>query len=333
LVSLADFDGLTPPKELKFERESFWIRMYNLPLACMGKTTGEKIRASVGVVEEVDVWEEAAGWGEYLRVKISIDLSSPLARGRMLHLQGRSNWVAFKYEKLPKFCYYCGVIKHGRSGCIEQGAGKKNGDEEGYPYGPWLRVAFPPRRGTGGDVRRGGRPTTEGQGKERPDKSSQPGAFQQRRPRTSEKESDGGGNSFLPNTSLQGEQSSMEGEQASMDREQPSMEKAHSAKAKGKAHSAKAKGNEGILHVNGAKVQYLGQWDSGAGRMVYEPIGASDCPNKLGEEILDQHHRPRVRSGSKEKTSEDAGPINVSPSIEVTDGLNKSSLRRYQRRQ
>lgn len=83
LVSLADFDGLTLSTELKFERASFWIRMYNLPLACTGKTTGEKIGASVGLVEEEDVCEDAAGWGEYLRVKVSIELSRPLARGRM----------------------------------------------------------------------------------------------------------------------------------------------------------------------------------------------------------------------------------------------------------
>jgi hypothetical protein len=81
LVSLVDFDGLTPPEELNFDYASFWIRMYNLPLACMGKSIGEKIGSSVGLVEEVDVLEEAAGWGEYLRVKVSIELSKPLARG------------------------------------------------------------------------------------------------------------------------------------------------------------------------------------------------------------------------------------------------------------
>jgi hypothetical protein len=320
LVSLADFDGLTPPKELKFERGSFWIRMYNLPLACMGKSTGEKIGASVGVVEEVDVWEDAAGWGEYLRVKVSIDLSSPLARGRMLHLQGRSTWVAFKFEKLPKFCYNCGVIKHGRSGCIEQGAGKKKGDEEGYPYGPWLRVAFPSRRGTGGEVRRGGRPTTGRQSKETPGRSPQPDAFQLWCPRTSENESDGGGNSIPPNPSLQKEQASMEKEQASMGREQASMEREQPNMET--ADSVKAKVKKGILHVNGPKVQYLGQWDVDAGRMVYELMRATDSPNKLGEEILDQQRHPRVRSVSKRQPSEEAAPNNVLPSLEDTEGLN-----------
>jgi hypothetical protein len=127
---LAEFDGLTPQADLNFERAVFWIRMYNLPLACMGKSIGEKIGSSVGLVEEVDVHEDAAGWGEYLRVKVSIELSKPLARGRMLNIQGRSIWVAYKYEKLPKFCYSCGIISHGRNGCCGQGTGKKSVDED-----------------------------------------------------------------------------------------------------------------------------------------------------------------------------------------------------------
>jgi hypothetical protein len=342
LVSLANFDGLTPPKDLKFERESFWIRMYNLPLACMGKTTGEKIGASVGLVEEVDVCEDAAGWGEYLRVKVSIGLSRPLARGRMLHLQGRSTWVAFKFEKLPKFCYKCGVIEHGRTGCNEQGAGKKNGDEEGYPYGPWLRVAFPPRRGTGGDVRREGRPTSGMQGWELPDKSSQSGASQQWRARSSEKESDGGGESSLPNPSLRREQLSKETE----DTLRAKLKAGILDRSKGRDNSdsnelirkgtVSKEGKESDrvesteeLNSNldgpssGPKAQYLGQWDSGAGRMVYEPIGVTYSPNKLGEEILYQQGHPRVWSGSKEKTREAVAWNNVSPSLEVDDGLSK----------
>lgn len=61
LVSLADFDGSTPLSQMEFERESFWIRMYNLPLACMGKDIGQKIGASMGTVEEVDISDDKVG--------------------------------------------------------------------------------------------------------------------------------------------------------------------------------------------------------------------------------------------------------------------------------
>ena len=77
-VSLADFDGITPPSQLKFEKVAFWVQMFNdLHLASMSKM-GKRIRASVGMEEEVDVDEDGVGWGEYLRVRIILDLSKPL---------------------------------------------------------------------------------------------------------------------------------------------------------------------------------------------------------------------------------------------------------------
>jgi hypothetical protein len=40
LFSVEDFDGATPPSEIPFERAAFWVRMLNMPLACMGAGCG-----------------------------------------------------------------------------------------------------------------------------------------------------------------------------------------------------------------------------------------------------------------------------------------------------
>lgn len=74
LFSVADFDGLTPPSQMVFDTASFWVRMYNLPLACMGREIGEQLVSTVGRVEEVDTVVDGIGWGEYLRVKIQINV-------------------------------------------------------------------------------------------------------------------------------------------------------------------------------------------------------------------------------------------------------------------
>jgi hypothetical protein len=52
LVSLADFDGLTPPTEIDFENAALWVRMFNLLLSCMSKEMGMRIRSYVVKVEE-----------------------------------------------------------------------------------------------------------------------------------------------------------------------------------------------------------------------------------------------------------------------------------------
>jgi hypothetical protein len=63
---------------------------------------------------ETDV--DGIGWGEYLRVRIRLDIMKPLARGRVLKLNGESSWIEFQYERLPTFCFRCGVIQHGAGG-------------------------------------------------------------------------------------------------------------------------------------------------------------------------------------------------------------------------
>jgi hypothetical protein len=65
-----------------------WSPLVNmLPLACMGKEIGIKIGSSVGLVEEIDIFDDEVGWGEYLRICVLLDLQKPLARGRKLHFQ------------------------------------------------------------------------------------------------------------------------------------------------------------------------------------------------------------------------------------------------------
>lgn len=54
LFLVEDFDGRTPPAKFTFGKASFWVRMFNLPLGCMGRDVGRKIGFSVGIVEEID---------------------------------------------------------------------------------------------------------------------------------------------------------------------------------------------------------------------------------------------------------------------------------------
>lgn len=48
---------------------------------------GFQIGASVGVDEEGDAVENGVGWGDFLRVRIKLDLSKPFPKGRMLKLK------------------------------------------------------------------------------------------------------------------------------------------------------------------------------------------------------------------------------------------------------
>jgi hypothetical protein len=73
--------------------------------------------------------------GEYLRVRIVIDLSKPLARVREINVKNNSLWVAFKYEEIPKFCFNCGVIRYGKRGCGNNGGRRSFRSERENPQG------------------------------------------------------------------------------------------------------------------------------------------------------------------------------------------------------
>jgi hypothetical protein len=142
---------------MDFENVSFWTRMFILPLSCMSAAMGHQIGKSVGIVEDVETEDDGVGWGTYLRVKIRLDIAKPLPRGRVLKINGSDTWVAFQYERLPKFCYHCGVIKHGVAGCLSRKGGIYHGDSSTQQFGCFLRVppynrSFPGKGGYGRSV-------------------------------------------------------------------------------------------------------------------------------------------------------------------------------------
>jgi hypothetical protein len=114
LFAVEDFDGLVTPSQMTFDTAAFWVRMFELPLACMNKEVGKTLGETVGEVEDVDTNDEGMGWGKFLRVRIRINLFKPLARGRMLRIKDRSYWIPFQYERLPRICFRCGLICHGK---------------------------------------------------------------------------------------------------------------------------------------------------------------------------------------------------------------------------
>ena len=69
LFVVKDYDGLAPPSKYPFDKAVFWVRMHNLPLACLSLTIGHQIGSSIGHVEEGDVDDGGMGCSKCLSVK------------------------------------------------------------------------------------------------------------------------------------------------------------------------------------------------------------------------------------------------------------------------
>jgi hypothetical protein len=68
----------------------------------------------------------------------------------MFKIKHRSVWIAFQYEKLLKFCFSCGIVRHGGASCSQSGGRLRHDASVETQFGPWLRAVSPSRR-QGGD--------------------------------------------------------------------------------------------------------------------------------------------------------------------------------------
>lgn len=73
-------------KDIKFDRSPFLIQIHRLPTMCQIKEVGMSIDATLGEVEKVDANEKGFCLGSYLRIRVSLDVSMPLCRGRKVRL-------------------------------------------------------------------------------------------------------------------------------------------------------------------------------------------------------------------------------------------------------
>ena len=126
---------------LTFHEAAFWVQIHGLPTLSQTRETGLRIGESLGKVEKVDVGEKGFSLGCFLRIRVTVDVSQPLSRGRIVRLgDSDSRWVEFKYERLPIFCYLCGKVDHDEKECVVwlHSAGVINAEDK--QYGPWLRA-------------------------------------------------------------------------------------------------------------------------------------------------------------------------------------------------
>lgn len=102
---------------------------------------GKLIGASLGRVEEVDIEEGAVEWGEFMQVRVHLDITKPLIQCKKMTI-GSSEPVSmsFTYERLLDFCFCCGIMGHNHKACPQWLKGKELYDWEGLSYGSWLKT-------------------------------------------------------------------------------------------------------------------------------------------------------------------------------------------------
>ncbi|KAL9444112.1 hypothetical protein AB3S75_017317 [Citrus x aurantiifolia] len=118
LIVLKEPSGIGEITKQAFTHSAFWVQLHNLPLGCMEQETVRTLGEAIGSVEEIDADEEGECIGKYARVRISIDITQPLKKIIYVEQKGDEDIpIPVVYERLPDFCFCCGLIGHPYKEC------------------------------------------------------------------------------------------------------------------------------------------------------------------------------------------------------------------------
>ncbi|KAI8009448.1 hypothetical protein LOK49_LG06G02593 [Camellia lanceoleosa] len=127
--------------DITFSTMAVWVHVSNLPLISMTSDVGVLLGNQLGQFLDMEYGDDGIAWGRTLRLRVEINIAKPLRRGLKLAVSGRDSiWVTLTYEKLPNFCFYCGLLGHSVRDCANKILGGEV--EVGAPlqYGSWLRA-------------------------------------------------------------------------------------------------------------------------------------------------------------------------------------------------
>lgn len=121
---------------LDFTNVPLWIQFWGLPLHCKSLIMGHEMGAQLGSVLDVGIYEFPEN-AKAVKVKILFNRNNPIRAGMWIgnDLDG-TNWVDFRYENLPMFCFSCGLIGHNMDNCKNTALKFEGGVN---PRGAWLR--------------------------------------------------------------------------------------------------------------------------------------------------------------------------------------------------
>ncbi|XP_065855075.1 uncharacterized protein [Euphorbia lathyris] len=120
---------------------AIFLLVFDLPIGFQTEAACKAIGNQVGQFLESDPKNFSRLRRSFLRIKVTIDVRKPLRTGQKLKRSGGDwLWVNIRYERLPQFCFYCGVIGHSDKFCPQLFNETERSVER--KYGSWLRAVI-----------------------------------------------------------------------------------------------------------------------------------------------------------------------------------------------
>lgn len=127
------------PRSVNLNKLHLWVQLYDLKAGFMTEMILKEVGNYVGEYIESCPRNFNGVWREYMRIRVSIDLSKPLKRRMKVRRSGGEwQWITFKYENVPTFCFICGILGHSKFFCSRLFDTPE--EEIIKPYGAWMRA-------------------------------------------------------------------------------------------------------------------------------------------------------------------------------------------------
>ncbi|KAL0355630.1 UNVERIFIED_CONTAM: hypothetical protein Sradi_4009900 [Sesamum radiatum] len=134
------------PDSVNLDWCPFTVHVHNLPLLQHTRNMAEFIGNKIGRFLDYEIREHDSNWSSDMRLKFAMDITKPLKRAlRLITPQWEDLLVTFTYDRLPNFCYLCGLLGHIAKFCRLRYEEDFVDLGDSYPYGSWLHTNNPVR--------------------------------------------------------------------------------------------------------------------------------------------------------------------------------------------
>ncbi|XBH81557.1 hypothetical protein VPH35_107098 [Triticum aestivum] len=114
-VLLCPYDGFTKADEVVFDHMPIWLQIHKLPDPYCKQEIVGKLLKGAGKILEMRLNGNTRG--DYIRVRVEHDIKLPLTKFvSVVRSQARQVFLVL-YEKLARFCKFCGLIGHEHKEC------------------------------------------------------------------------------------------------------------------------------------------------------------------------------------------------------------------------
>ncbi|CAN0843308.1 hypothetical protein LINGRAHAP2_LOCUS3810 [Linum grandiflorum] len=90
----------------------FWVLVYDLTAEFYSEVVGKALGNFLGSFILYDDTNQYVDRDSYMRIRVKLDVRKSLIKKKLVKKPTSEVLVAFKYEKLPIFCFLCGRIGH-----------------------------------------------------------------------------------------------------------------------------------------------------------------------------------------------------------------------------